>query len=113
VEELREYPKWIAPHSEFGDPECCGLLFPVVVGTGPDGHLLCNECGATSHRMPAEELTRKIAEMECEFAKESGGTVCPFCGKVNERPGFSQLFALVCYGCGKGVGIVADLAPPG
>jgi hypothetical protein len=64
--------------------------------------------------MPAEELKRKIAENGMGVRQRvRWGTVCPYCGKLNERPGFSQLFAFVCDGCGKGVGIVADLAPPG
>jgi hypothetical protein len=32
MEEPREYPEYILPHAEFGDPECCGLLFGVESG---------------------------------------------------------------------------------
>src|SRR4051794_13429931 len=35
-----EYPEYILPHSDFGDPECCGLLFPVSRGRAAD--LTCN-----------------------------------------------------------------------
>jgi hypothetical protein len=41
-EEIREYAKYILPHAEFGDPECCGLFF----GVERDGlsDITCKEC---------------------------------------------------------------------
>ena len=38
------------PHSEFGDPECCGFLFGVT--DGDQGYIGCNDCDAVvrAHR---------------------------------------------------------------
>ena len=30
--EMREYPAFIVPHADYGDPECPGLVFAVVRG---------------------------------------------------------------------------------
>jgi hypothetical protein len=27
-----EHPEYILPHSAFGDPECCGVFFPIERG---------------------------------------------------------------------------------
>ena len=35
------------PHSEFGDPDCCGCLNGVIHGDWAD--IVCNECGAVIH----------------------------------------------------------------
>jgi hypothetical protein len=40
---------WL-PHSDFGDPDCCGLFFPVDRGDQAD--LTCNECGLFTRRSP-------------------------------------------------------------
>jgi hypothetical protein len=40
---MREPPEFIVPHSEYGDPECCGLILAHVRGDEAD--LVCNECG--------------------------------------------------------------------
>ena len=34
----------IIPHSDFGDPNCCGCLFGIVRGDEAD--IRCNECEA-------------------------------------------------------------------
>ena len=41
--EPREYPEYILPNSDFGDPECCGLFYAVDRGDTAD--ITCNECG--------------------------------------------------------------------
>src|SRR5712671_2325448 len=41
----------ILPHSDFGDPECCGCLNAVVHGDQAD--VVCNECGAILRSVPA------------------------------------------------------------
>src|SRR4051794_8497836 len=37
-EDIREYPEWMVPHSDFGDAECCGLLLPIQNGENTDKH---------------------------------------------------------------------------
>jgi hypothetical protein len=100
--------KCFLPHSDFGDPECCGFLLPVR--SGDQAELVCNECGVTMHRMTAADLKRKIAEMEFQFVGTPARAVCPHCGKVNEQPGFPELFAFVCSHCGEGIGVPHDSA---
>jgi len=49
-----EYPEYILPHSDFGDPECCGLFFPLVHGDVAD--IKCNECGFVLCTVPVADL---------------------------------------------------------
>src|ERR1035438_5793132 len=39
------------PHSDFGDPECCGCLNGVIRGDQAD--IVCNECGTVLRTVPA------------------------------------------------------------
>ena len=39
------------PHSDFGDPECCGCLNGVIRGDQAD--IICNECGTVLRTVPA------------------------------------------------------------
>jgi hypothetical protein len=55
----------ILPHSEFGDPECCGTLWPLVRDDNPDvADIMCNECEAVVKTVPVNELQRTLDEME-------------------------------------------------
>ena len=61
-EEVREYPEWILPHSDFGDEECCGLFFSVERGDQAD--ITCNECEFILKTVPASEVRRTLDEMQ-------------------------------------------------
>jgi ribosomal protein S27E len=50
------------PHSEFGDPECCGCLNGYIRGAVAD--VECNECGSLIRTVPTAELERTLTEME-------------------------------------------------
>ena len=86
--EPREYPSHILPHAEFGDPECCGLFFPLLNGEHAD--IICNECGKVYRSVPAADVEKTLDEMELEvaFCTEQ----CPHCGSVNVIGGFSEVF---------------------
>jgi hypothetical protein len=51
------------PHSDFGDPECCGCLFGITQG-GQEGFIGCNECDAVVRVVPANELQAALTEMQ-------------------------------------------------
>jgi hypothetical protein len=55
-------PQHILPHSDFGDPECCGLLLPFERGDFVD--IICNECGANVQTVEAADLRRTLNEMQ-------------------------------------------------
>jgi DNA-directed RNA polymerase subunit RPC12/RpoP len=98
--EPREYPEWIIPHAEFGDPECPGLLF----GEGrEDGQadIACNDCGFVLESVPASDVRRTLDELQLKLAVAS--EMCPHCGSVNLFPGFDRMLAYTCRQCGKGV----------
>jgi hypothetical protein len=97
VAEQREYPEWILPHSEFGDPECPGLFFPVV--NGEQAEITCNDCGLILKSVPAADVRRTLDEMQLTLAVAS--EICPHCGSVNLFPGFDRMFAFTCRSCGK------------
>jgi hypothetical protein len=97
VAEQREYPEWILPHSEFGDPECPGLFFPVV--NGEQAEITCNDCGLILKSVPAADVRRTLDEMQLTLAVAS--EICPHCGSVNLFPGFDRMFAFTCRFCGK------------
>ena len=97
--QLWEYPEYILPHSEFGDPECCGLLFPVERGDLAD--ITCNECGKIFRTVRVGDLWRALDEMELSLAVAS--EKCPHCGAVNLFPGFSRMLAYICRECRKSV----------
>ena len=87
------------PHSDFGDPECCGCLNAIVRGDHAD--IICNECGTIVRTLPAADLERTFAEMELTL--DIASELCPHCGKVNLFPGFSKMQAYTCRECGRAV----------
>lgn len=87
VDEPREYPEYILPHSEFGDPECCGLFLPVERGDMTD--ITCNECGSILKSVPSVDLRRILDEMELSLGVAS--EQCPRCGSVNLFSGFDSM----------------------
>jgi len=97
--EPREYPEDIVPHSDFGDPECCGLLFGIERGDMSD--ITCNECGVIVRTVPAADLTRTMDQMELTL--DVASEICPKCGAANLFPGFSRMLAFTCRTCGEGV----------
>jgi ribosomal protein S27E len=92
-------PEYILPHSDFGDPECWGLLLPVERGDFAD--IVCNECGAIIQSVNAADLRRALDEMQLEL--DVASERCPHCGSVNLLPGFSQMLAFTCRSCGRAV----------
>jgi hypothetical protein len=105
----REYPEYMLPHSDFGDPECCGLFFPVERGDEAD--LTCNECGFVLRTVPRADLRRVQDEMQLTL--DVASEKCPHCGAVNLFPGFSRMYAFVCKECGEGVALENAEWPPG
>lgn len=92
----------ILPHSDFGDPDCCGTLWGLPRPEDPDtADIICNECEAIVRTVPTAELQRTLHEMELTL--ETAMEVCPHCGRVNLFPGFSKMFAFVCHECGESV----------
>ena len=89
------------PHSEFGDPKCCGCLTGVV--RGREAEFVCNECGVIVRTVPAETLQKVIDELELSLTMATAK--CPYCGAINIAPGFSKLVAFVCDQCGKAVNL--------
>jgi hypothetical protein len=99
--EQREYPEYVLPHAEFGDPECPGLFFPLPRVGSDQIDIMCNDCGWVIKTVPAADLTRTQDEMQLTLAVAS--EQCPFCGSVNLFPGFDSMNAYVCRECGEGV----------
>jgi transcription initiation factor TFIIIB Brf1 subunit/transcription initiation factor TFIIB len=85
------------PHSEFGEPSCCGCLNGIVRGEQAD--IVCNECEAVIRTVPASDLQRTFDEMELTL--DVASERCPDCGAVHLAPGFSKLMAFVCDKCGE------------
>ncbi len=76
----REIPI-IVPHSDHGDPECCGCLFPVIRGEPAD--IVCNECDVVILTVRATEAQSVLLEMaSAEICTET----CPSCGALNVFP---------------------------
>ena len=93
-----EYPILVG-HSDYGDPECCGIVMPVERGKHAD--LVCNECGAVIATVSASEAEATLLRMAL-----SGGfcsATCPHCGVLNTFPGFTSMAAYTCHHCGQGV----------
>jgi hypothetical protein len=99
-DEVREYPEWVLPHSDFGDEECCGLFFPVERGDG-QVDIMCNECEFVLKTDPASEVRRTLDEMQLTLTVAS--EMCPHCRSVNLFPGFDSVLAYICRECGKSV----------
>ena len=87
------------PHSDFGDPECCGCLNGVIRGDQAD--IVCNECGTVLRTVPVANVGQTLTELELTL--EVASEVCPHCGSVNLFPGFSRMLAFNCRQCGKAV----------
>ena len=74
------------PHSDFGDPECCGCLNGVIRGDQAD--IVCNECGTVLRTVPVANVGQTLTELELTL--EVASEMCPHCGSVNLFPGFSK-----------------------
>jgi hypothetical protein len=96
-------PEYILPHSDFGDPECCGLLLPFVRGDFAD--ITCNECGGIVQTVEAADLRRMLDEMQLNL--DVASEMCPFCRSVNLLPGFSEMLAFTFRFCGRAVIVTA------
>jgi DNA-directed RNA polymerase subunit RPC12/RpoP len=99
-EQTSEYPAYILPHAEFGDPECCGLFFPEETTSG-DAAITCNECGFVVKTVTVYQLQKALDEMQLKV--DVASAQCPECGQVNLFPGFSQMMAYTCRYCGKAI----------
>jgi hypothetical protein len=84
------------PHSEFGDPDCCGCLNAVIVDETAE--IVCNECTVILLRLPASQVRRVLTEMELEIGFATA--ICPHCGAANLFPGFTEMIAFTCRECG-------------
>jgi hypothetical protein len=89
------------PHSDFGDPDCCGCL--KVVFRPSRGFMICNECSAIVRTFPVADLEKTLTEME--LALDVASELCPACGSVNLFPGFSRMLVFTCHQCGKAVSL--------
>lgn len=94
----REYPI-LVPHSDHGDPECCGIVMPVIRGDLAD--LTCNECGAVIATVAAGEAEPTLLRMAAGAGICS--EMCPHCGDLNVFPGFTEMLAYTCRYCGEAV----------
>ena len=89
----------ILPHSDFGDPECCGTLWGLPRPHEPDtADIICNECETIVRTVATTDLRRTLGEMEATL--EVACAICPHCENVNIFPGFSEILAFVCHECG-------------
>ena len=60
-EEIREYPI-LVPHSDYGDPECCGIIMAVEREDG-QADLTCNDCGVVIRTVPGAVAESTLIEM--------------------------------------------------
>ena len=74
------------PHSDFGDPECCGCLNGVIRGDQAD--IVCNECGTVLRAVPAANVGQTLTELEITL--EVASEMCPHCRSVNLFPCFPE-----------------------
>ena len=88
-EEIREYPILVG-HSDYGDPECCGIIMPsrngeyVDLKRNPgtaDVDLMCNECGTVISSVPVAEAEATLLTMSMEHGVCSHS--CPACGELS------------------------------
>lgn len=105
MDQGREYPLWIVPHSSFGDPDCPGLFFPE--DRDQESDIMCNDCGFVLKTVPAADANRTMDELKLSQDVASGK--CPHCGSVNLIPGFSRVFAFTCRNCGRGTGVRREM----
>jgi hypothetical protein len=96
-----DYSEYILRHSDFGDPECCGLFLSRERGDVAD--LRCNECGFVLQSVPVADLQRVQDQMQAKlgFATET----CLHCRHENHFPAFSSMLAYVCPKCGESVNV--------
>jgi RNase P subunit RPR2 len=87
------------PHSEFGDPECCGCFNAVI--RGDVASITCNECNVVLKTVPTADAQHALHEMELSLDMTIEN--CPHCGAVNLFPGFSEMMAFICSKCGEPV----------
>jgi hypothetical protein len=100
---MADYPPYLIAHSDHGAPKCPGLLFAVAPDGDDVADFVCNECEAVVRTVPLAEVDATIEAMRADKG-EGPALVCPHCGRTNEFPGYSQVFAWICRSCGKGVG---------
>jgi phage FluMu protein Com len=84
------------PHSDFGDPECCGCLNGIE--DGDVARIVCNECAVVVRMVPAADLQKALDAMELEM--DFATAKCPHCGAVNILTGFTEMIAFICKECG-------------
>jgi ribosomal protein S27E len=72
------------PHSEFGDPECCGCLNSVIRGDQAD--IVCNECGTVLRTVPAANVGQTLTELEIAL------DVAAKCARIADRSISSRAF---------------------
>jgi hypothetical protein len=99
LDDRYRYP--IVAHSDTGDPDCCGCIFPVFRENEAD--ITCNECGSIIKTVPADQAVDAL--MQIALAQESCIATCPHCGQENILPAFSEMFAFICQHCEKGVSL--------
>jgi hypothetical protein len=92
------------PHSDFGDPDCCGCLHGII--KGDQAEIICNECLLVVRTVPAADLQRTLDDMELTL--DVSTEMCPHCGSVNVMPGFSDVLAYTCDQCGAVVRLSDD-----
>jgi hypothetical protein len=95
---MPDYPILVG-HCDFGDPDCCGIIMPVVRGEQCD--LVCNECRAVIATVPAVEAEQTLLRMA--MSEGICTETCPHCGAINTFPGFTSMEAYTCRQCGTGV----------
>lgn len=86
------------PHSSFGDPECCGVLYGIRREGDYLASVVCNECNAILQTVAAGDLRRTLDEMELTL--DVAAAKCPHCGAVNLLSGFSKVLVFTCRECG-------------
>jgi ribosomal protein L37AE/L43A len=90
------------PHSDAGNPDCCGCIVPKVRGDVAD--LICNECDLVFEGgVPRVDVNARLAALTT--ITEAASATCPHCGALNVLPRFSEMYAFVCQECGEGVKI--------
>jgi hypothetical protein len=95
----------IVPHSDVGDEDCCGCLYPVERGDVAD--LVCNECGALIQTVPLFEVEQTLLRMA--MSQGCCSAICPHCQVVNMFPGFTTIEFYICKECGEGVSVESRL----
>jgi hypothetical protein len=98
---VRESPPFLIPHSEHGDPECCGTIWPLArEGNAELVDFWCNVCDALITTVKPSEVTATIEAIRIDKG-EGVAAFCNHCGGINEFPGYSEMFAFTCRHCGQ------------